>query len=118
MVNGEESPVSRSTKDGRIGSGGKLSSQKAARRCSSGIAPVSGCRSAARSIQSHLHLFTTDHNYCTHKIGMCFFVLHNHVILSTFAVVVDYKEIYGKATGVAILAVVTLIQKLSYWVVS
>ena len=60
MVNGEESPVSRSTKDGRIGSGGKLSSQKAARRCSSGIAPVSGYRSAARSTQSHPHLFTQN----------------------------------------------------------
>ena len=42
MDSGEESSVSRSTKDGRNGSGGKLSSQKAARRCSSGIAPVSG----------------------------------------------------------------------------
>ena len=57
MVNEEESSLSRSTKDGRIGSGRKLSSQKAARRCSSGIAPVSGCHSAARSIKSHLHLF-------------------------------------------------------------
>jgi len=58
MVNGEESSVSRSTEDGRNGSGGKLSSQKAARRCSSGIAPVSRCRSAARLIQSHVQLFS------------------------------------------------------------
>ena len=66
MVNGEESSVSRSTKDGRIGSGGKLSSQKAARRCSSGIAPVSGWRSAARSIQSYIHLFIS-HEYPNYR---------------------------------------------------
>jgi hypothetical protein len=69
MDSGEESSVSRSTKDGRNGSGGKLSSQKAARRCSSRIAPVSRCRSAARPIQSHVHLFTGDYIYGIHTIG-------------------------------------------------
>ena len=72
MVNGEESPVSRLTKDGRNGSGRKLSSQKAARRCSSGIAPVSRCRSTARSTQSHLQLFTVDYNYCSHAIDVLY----------------------------------------------
>ena len=56
----EESFASRSSKDERTGPGGKLSSQKLARRSSSGIAPASSSLSAAQPIQSHLQLFSSE----------------------------------------------------------